>query len=378
MGLVVRYFSTTGDGTEDGTSWANRAPLISSGVWNTIITAFPFTAGSDALECRVGPGTYSCPGLNTSIFSAGTPVRTKPLYFTAVQFSAKTGAELLLPPNPNWSSAQPIWDTTGMPIFDFGSNRQNLAHVLFHMMRLHGSAAAGVIALSGRFPGGFTWCEILSTGTSTGGIVAGGEAANTVIRCTSANYADIFLPVGNTICHNVRVEGNSSAVGGARRGFRSSSNGGQFYTQCTSIDNAGDGYLHDVNATSPVSRLYKCISYNNGTGFRTSNSTTLTTSLQQQISQCVIVNSSAYGVDLAQSPVIISDTRFRNNTSGNYTATSVGQGLVLTTDESAGSDADEFVDAAGKDFRIKNTSVLWGKGYGPADEPPNTTVAYFG
>jgi hypothetical protein len=33
------------------------------------------------------------------------------------------------------------------------------------------------------------------------------------------------------------------------------------------------------------------------------------------------------------------------------------------------SDADEFVDAANGDYRIKNTSIYWGRNIGAGDEP---------
>jgi hypothetical protein len=375
MAKVIRYFSVAGAGLADGTSVANAAALFTGGNWSNVIRNFAFTAGADSLECRIFPGTYTVSALSAATFTAGAPTRTKCLFFVGAD--SKSGEPLPVP-NPTWSSAQPIWDTTNMPILDFGSNTQNTAHVHFYMMRLTGSNTAGTIGSTGR-TAVFTWCEIVGTGTNTGGLVAGGEATNCVIRCTSANYADVFLTVGNGIVHNVRVEGNSSAVGGGRRGFRSSSNGGQFYTHCTSIDNVGEGYQHTVAATSPITRMFRCLSYNNGTGTDTVNATTLTSGFQQQISQCMIVNNSTYGIDYAQSPTIVTDSRFRNNTSGNYTTTSIDQGIFINNDESAGTDADEFVDAAGKDFRIKNTSTIWGKGYGPMDEPAaGGTRAYFG
>jgi hypothetical protein len=40
--------------------------------------------------------------------------------------------------------------------------------------------------------------------------------------------------------------------------------------------------------------------------------------------------------------------------------------------DAAGSDADEFVDAANGDYRIKNTSVYWGRGIGAGDEPASS------
>jgi hypothetical protein len=43
--------------------------------------------------------------------------------------------------------------------------------------------------------------------------------------------------------------------------------------------------------------------------------------------------------------------------------------LTLGNDTSAGTDADEFVDAAGGDYRVKYGSTIWGKGYGVSDEP---------
>lgn len=375
MGLVTRYFATAGAGTEDGTTWANRAPLIVSSAWNNIIRNFTFTAGSDSLECRVGSGTYTCPILEAATFTAGSPTRAKCLFFVGV--SSKDGI-ILEPPNPNWSSAQPIWDTTNMPVLDFGANTLNHSHVHSFMIRFQNSNTGGFNTNTG-VACVFTWCEIVASGTNTGGICARGEASNCVIRCTSANYADGFLPGTNGMTFNVRFEGNSAAVGGARRGFRSYANSSQFYSHCTSIDNV-DGFLHDRHVVNAISRLYRCLSYGNGgDGAATANTTTLTSGFQQQIVNSVFVNNSLFGVDYAQNPTLITGCRLRNNTSGNFSTTTITNGIELYNDLSAGSDADEFVDHTNKDFRIKNTSTLWGKGYGPADEPAQEeTRIWFG
>lgn len=377
MGLVTRYFSTTGAGTEDGTSWANRAPLIVAGAWNTIISAFAFTAGADSLECRIGAGTYTCPGLSSGTFTAGTPTRDKCLFFVG----ADSSGNKLSVPNPGWSSAQPMWDTTNMPLFNFGNNTQNQSHIHFYMMRLEGSNTSGVIGSSGRTTV-FTWCEIVGTGTNTGGIVAGGEATNCVIRCTSSNYATVFLPGTNAVCHNVRVEGNSAATGGNRDGFQNSGNGGAFYVNCTSINNPRYGFAHTSGAVvAGIVRMYKCLAYNNGSHGLFTAEDANTSGFQHQIANCVIVNNGGWGVSYAQSPIIFSRNRLRNNTSGNYTTASLEDGINLDNDESAGTDADEFVDHTNGDFRIKNTSSIWGQGYGPMDQPAassSATVAYFG
>lgn len=382
MGLVTRYFSTTGNGTEDGTSWDNRAPLISGGAWNTIITAFPFTAGSDSLECRVGPGTYNCPGLSSGpsgTFTAGEPTRNNSLFFVA--YSAKDGGPLPVP-NPNWSSAQPIWSTANMPLFDFGSNTQEQHHIHFYMMRLQSSNTGGVIGINGRFAV-FTWCEIIGTGTNTNGIVAHGEATNCVIRVTSPDYREVFRPSGNGVYHNVRLEGNSSATGGDRNGFSANSNSAAFYVNCTSIDNPGYGFAHtSASVVSAIIRMYKCLAYNNGSDGLFTAEDANTVGYQHQIANCVIVNNGGYGVSYAQSPIIFSQNRLRNNTSGNYTTASLENGIYLVNDESTGSDEDEFVDHTNRDLRIKNTSSLWGKGYGPGDQEAAAggggTVVYFG
>ena len=77
---------------------------------------------------------------------------------------------------------------------------------------------------------------------------------------------------------------------------------------------------------------------------------------------CTTGMSSTNGVN-----AIVANNRLRNNTTnfsglGNY-PTNYGN---MT---SSGTDSDEFVNVAGGDYRIKNTSDLWGKGYGVADEP---------
>ncbi len=78
MATVTRYFSTAGAGTADGTSWANRAALFSGGAWSTVITGFNFT-GSDSLECRIGPGSYTITASLASGLFANAPTVSNPL-----------------------------------------------------------------------------------------------------------------------------------------------------------------------------------------------------------------------------------------------------------------------------------------------------------
>lgn len=84
MALVTRYFDMSGAGTADGTSYANRAPLLSEGELNSIITSFDFS-GSDALLCLLEPGIYSDRIANMAL--ANAPSATKKLFFSTSGFS---------------------------------------------------------------------------------------------------------------------------------------------------------------------------------------------------------------------------------------------------------------------------------------------------
>ena len=121
MSIIVRYFSTSSAGAGDGTSWANRAALFTGGAWSTVITGFAFN-GSDSMEARVGPGTYSITVALASGSFANPPTVTNPL----IIHGADSSGNLLSPPDPDWTSNMADWDASSLPILDTSSNINTL------------------------------------------------------------------------------------------------------------------------------------------------------------------------------------------------------------------------------------------------------------
>src|SRR5689334_12015839 len=102
MAITTRYFSTTGAGAADGTTWADRAALFSAGNWSTVITGFNF-AGTDSMVARVGPGNYTCSQSLASGLFANPPTIANPLILHACDSSGN----LIDPPSPTWTADLP-------------------------------------------------------------------------------------------------------------------------------------------------------------------------------------------------------------------------------------------------------------------------------
>src|SRR5687767_60995 len=125
MAIVTRYFSTTGAGAADGTTWADRAELFSGGNWSTVITGFAFNA-SDALKCLIGPGTYTCSQALASGLFTNPPTLLNPLILHGCDGS---GVQLE-PEAPAWTAAQPVtWDTN-LPVIATTTNIATLGLAL--------------------------------------------------------------------------------------------------------------------------------------------------------------------------------------------------------------------------------------------------------
>src|SRR5688572_9346902 len=136
MAVVVKYFSTTGAGAADGTTWTDRAALFSAGNWATQITGFAFN-GTDSLKCLIGPGTYTCSQALASGLFANAPSVANPLILHACDGS---GVQLAIP-EPEWTSDQPVtWDTT-LPVIATTTNIStiNLATCLAVLLKFTAS-----------------------------------------------------------------------------------------------------------------------------------------------------------------------------------------------------------------------------------------------
>lgn len=364
MAIVTRYFSTTAAGAGDGTTFADRAELFSAGNWSTVITGFDFS-GTDSLLCMIeGALTYTCGQLFSSALWTQAPRLANPMMMIACDGSGNEW----VPPDPDWSSAQPVWDTSGQPLLSMSSTGVLIgtAHVHFYGIRfLHSSRNGGVIASAGDI----NWFTIENSTANTAAIgidgVANMRPQNGVVTMSGTAYNTCLNQV--TDCHNIRCAGNASASSGNRNGVRNSSNITYSYDRITVLNHVGDGIAQTSTGTSARLILtHSTIDNCDGDGVQLDSGAT---SIPSQIHQCLISNSGGYGINIAGAvECSITDTRLRDNTSGNITGAgnypASGHG-IYTTDA-----ADtEYADYGAGDLRVANDATVAFQGYGSGQEP---------
>jgi len=363
MGTTVRYFGLTGNGTADGTSWANRAAGFVAGAWSTIITGFDFS-GTDALECRFESGTHTVNSLldGTSFTTAPSP--SNPLSF----YTADAAGGRWAPPNPAWTSDTPSWVDSGMAVWDntsAGVGTINVGSVFGIKITDNGTSANQPIGPSVIH---VNWCILDAVGSSAYTGLNAQEVVNCISRVSGLAYKSLFQLRTNYRQRNLRAEGNASATSGSRIGFYYSSSRFIHTTECTSINNLGYGIYQPSSWHYTATTVENCVMYNSGVGVFIGVSGS---DIYSCVNRCFVTGSSSYGVQWSQTAtarLAIENNRLRDNTAGNIQIASANA-VAGVNDESAGLDADEYVDAASGDFRIKNTSSSWGKNLGVSDEP---------
>ena len=363
MALVDRYFSTTAAGTGDGTSWANRAALLSAGSYSSVITSFDFSLG-DGLRCLIGPGEYAPTQSLSNGILTNTPTSTNQLMLVAVL----DGGDLWEPPDPGWMSSMPEWDSSLCPIIRQAT--ASAATVNSSNTAIRGLVIGPATAFTSNTPVNVVsidWCKFVLSGSFAGSCsgMSGSRITNCCAKSPEEGYLSLYSLGSGQYAFNCRAEG--SGVGSVGVGFGHSGSGARYFSHCTSYNSPGGGFAHSNAFNNARLNLYRCTSYGaGGAGVRTIANGALDPHV---VNNCMIVNNGTYGVEMTSTATIVANNnRLRDNTSGNF----VGFGNWPTDQRNlvgAGTDADEFVDAAGGDLRIKNTSDLWGKGIGAGDQP---------
>lgn len=359
MAIVTRYFSTTGAGLADGTSWANRAALFSAGNWSSIITGFNF-AGSDSLVCRIEGGlTYTCGQSMTSGLFANPPNTLSNWLFL---HGCDSSGNLLTPPTTGWVSSQLDFSTSTLPTINattsirmFDLSTSCVVHGRLLNLTSSGWNAA-VINNSPDAVAAWDHCKVTNSHSgTTAACILDSHATNCIFECTGTSFGTIASSnVSNGPSFiNCRIKGNSSASSGARTGFASSGSGlnGSIITGCvTGFSSASGGASIEnctvVNCTTGIS-----------IGATTRNS---------RVANSIVVNCTT-GITLASGGRIqFVNSRLRNNTTN---LSSFGEFPIdWGIDTTAGTDADEFVDYANRDLRNKSGGYTHGKNLGPADQ----------
>jgi len=368
MAITTRYFSTSSAGAADGTTWADRAALFSGGAWSTVITNFDFT--SDSLLCYIGPGTYTITaGLTTTVLvGASDPTATTPLIFHGCDSSGTP----LTPPDEGWTSAEPAWDDSSLPVIATTTNigTSTVPNQMYRLLKFTASGRNNAVLDCGSATvGSLDWCVVTNSTANTSAVaVTGALATNSVFSCTGSSYnlvASVYTPGGRVAnCRIVGVAGSS----GNRNGLSiaNSANVTGMVHGCTVIDVGGNGFnFVTTHVTNGALHLVKCLADGCGAdGFQLG--TTASPTGGATCVDCIATNNGAYGFDGGSSSHFLIHCRTRDNTSGSTTA--MGNMPEMGTYTTDTDDASEYVDASGGDFRIKNTATIWGKGYGVSDE----------
>lgn len=369
MAVVTRYFSTSGAGAADGTTWADRAALFSAGNWSTVITGFDFS-GSDSLECLIEGGlSYTCGQSLASGLFANPPTAANPLLLAGCNSSGV----LLTVPDPDWVSAQPAWSTSTLPTIATTTNvaTVNLATCGLYLLNFTASGTTTNPIVSAT--AWINWCQFAHSGSNTSAqALASGSAkiSNSVVSMSGSSFS-AGINWTNGLIQNCRVVGVMGSSGNRHGIVATGSANGTPVSNCTIISCGGDGIGNASATTTHIMNVYQNTIANCGGAGIKGNATASQTGYHALVRN-MVTGCGAYGIDgQSAARCFVSGNRLRDNTSGNIT----GLGNYptdlnnYTTDSD---DATEYVDTATGDYRIKYGSAIWGQGYGAGDEPAPT------
>lgn len=373
MALVTRYFSTTAAGTGDGTSWENRAALFVGGNWSSVITTFVW--GTNRLECRIGPGNYTCSQqLSSAILHASSTG------FSLILYGCNSDGTLWT--SPKWSSAQSVFWENEIPCIDYTLDGTVITFSTFlrGIKIKRGNNTHGSGSIISNCTCDWVIAEFHPNISTTGIIVSpstGSVYTNTVIKSYSLGYARAFQLSGAGAINfaiNCRVENIITPVNGTRIAFET----------------------NRILSGTATSNIVNCTVVNGIIGFSCGLSARMVVTNNTIITSSVGVESTittpASYISLLQcnQNFIVSPTGVKEGIGGTRFSLVVenriraATPLNINTDQpswnnytDSGSDTDEFVDAANGDYRIKRTSIYWGKNIGAGDEPASADNGYY-
>lgn len=361
--VVTRYFSTTGAGAADGTTWADRAELDPAGTWSSVILLFAFN-GSDSMLACIGPGTYTFSvGLTSGLFT-NAPTVPNLLFFHGCDGSGN----LLAPADADWMSNWPDWTDAALPVLATTTNiaTTSLTNATWSHLKFTASGRNGAV-----IAGGFSldWCIVINSTANTSATAASFlRSYGSIFKATGTSYDSIVTPTGELF--NSRVEGNASASSGNRRGVVSTSGLRVYYS--TIVNNVGEGILSTASGTGFEIVAERCTVANNGAAGIKGNATASQT-VQHKVLNSMITGNGTYGVDGSSAAYLLAlGNRLRDNPTANL-GNLLNYPTTFNNYTTDSDDSTEYVSVAGGDFRIKNTAAIWGQGYGVSDEPAAAT-----
>lgn len=364
MALVTRYFSTSSAGAGDGTTWANRAALLPSGNWSSIITGHNFAA--DTLLCLVGPGSYSCSQQLTATLITTDPTALNPL----VVHGCDSSGVALEPAASGWVSAAPAWDDSALPVIATTTNvgTSSVAHVVFRLIKFTASGRNGAVLEGFRM---VDWCSVVSSTANTVAVAinqTGGILSNSLLHMGGATYQAALYSFNpsDARCINCRITG-VAGTSGDRDGVQTgtSTTRDLSLVGCTIVGFTGKG----INCGGTHAGIVLDVARITVVGCGSDGISSVAAAAFLPVRDCYISGCGGYGIVIKSGCAgLLVRNRIRSNTSGAVSAAS--DIPELDSDTSSGTDAAEFVDATNGDYRIKATSALWGEGYGAGDEIP--------
>ncbi len=364
MAIVTRYFSTAAAGAGDGTTWADRAVFFTAGAYSTVITGFSF-AGSDSLKVLIGPGTHTVTVAMASGLFANPPTAANPIMF----YGCDSSGNELAPPDPDWTSDRPNFDSSGFPVISTTSNinTSSIALSQWRCIAFTASGRNGALISDSVLD----WCVVTNStsNTSAACITSISKITNCVLTCTGTSYAQVASLGAGTMLDNIRIIGNSSASSGNRDGLTlTGTTVGTFLSRACSFNNPGAGIISSSTNVNQRFFLSKCMAIDNtGSGFKFAS--TASQVGVSELTHCMATGNGAYGLD-AQSAanVLVLHSRFRDNTSGNFNGLGnypvSGQGIYTTDSD----DASEYRDSSTDDFQIKSGATIAGYGFGISEQ----------
>jgi hypothetical protein len=261
------------------------------------------------------------------------------------------------PPNPEWNSCQPAWNTVGMPSikWNFPIALAN-TFIDFYGFIFESTAVTYLAGMKKN------WCVCSSKHNGLGYIHQSAVATNCVF-----DYR-IGHPSNNACwssdCYNVRFIGSGAATTGYLALINSP-------TKCCFINTA---YWNNGNTASWMRALQNTFvrTLTPGSSIAMWNASSMSTAgTVEKISKNLIHGyGNGYSSTLALPPQPsqpIEDCLFNsctNAATGNPSWDTLGRNII-----SAVSPEELFVDYAGGDYRIINSSPYWGKGIGAGDGP---------
>lgn len=367
MAVVTRYFSTSGAGAADGTTWADRAALFSAGDWSSVITGFAFN-GSDSMRVLIGPGTYSCSQALASGLFGNAPTANNPLILHGCDGSGV----ILAPSNPDWTSDTPVdWDTP-LPVIATTTNISTINLAAGHVRLVKFTASGATTAAPLNVAASIDWCVLLHSGSHTSAVgCSATKISNTSVEMSGSSYRAAYTWAGNTLT-NIRGKGVTGSSGN-RHGIEFvGATTNSPVDRATIYEFGGDGIgSSSATATHFFVLVRSVIANNGGTGVK-ANSTASQTAYHR-IAGCIVTGNGVAGIDAqTNANVIASGNRLRDNTGSNLANFSNYPTDMdnYTTDSD---DSTEYVDASNGDFRIRNSATIWGGGYGVSDQAATTT-----